>query len=60
MRLIDTAGIRKRAKVEDKLGKLSVADARRAVDFAEVVRHAPLVVDTRGVTRGRLPNVVRL
>ena len=37
VRLIDTAGMRKRAKVQDKLEKLSVADARRAVDFAEVV-----------------------
>lgn len=37
IRLIDTAGMRKRAKVQDKLEKLSVADARRAVDFAEVV-----------------------
>ena len=35
--LVDTAGMRKRAKVQDKLEKLSVADARRAVDFAEVV-----------------------
>ncbi|MGI8943926.1 MAG: ribosome biogenesis GTPase Der [Qipengyuania sp.] len=37
VRLIDTAGMRKRAKVQDKLEKLSVADARHAVDFAEVV-----------------------
>lgn len=37
VRLIDTAGMRKRAKVQDKLEKLSVADARRAIDFAEVV-----------------------
>ena len=37
IRLIDTAGMRKRAKVTEKLEKLSVADARRAVDFAEVV-----------------------
>jgi GTP-binding protein len=37
VRLIDTAGMRKRARVQDKLEKLSVADARRAVDFAEVV-----------------------
>lgn len=37
VRLIDTAGMRKRAKVIDKLEKMSVADARRAVDFAEVV-----------------------
>ena len=36
-RLIDTAGMRKRAKVQDKLEKLSVADALHAVDFAEVV-----------------------
>lgn len=37
IRLIDTAGMRKRAKVVEKLERLSVADARRAVDFAEVV-----------------------
>ncbi|MBO9711303.1 ribosome biogenesis GTPase Der [Sphingomonas sp.] len=37
VRLIDTAGMRKKAKVTDKLEKLSVADALRAVDFAEVV-----------------------
>ncbi len=47
VRLIDTAGMRKKAKVEDKLEKLSVADARRAVDFAEVV---VLLLDaTRGL-----------
>ena len=37
IRLIDTAGMRKRAKVQDKLEKLSVADGLHAVDFAEVV-----------------------
>ena len=37
VRLVDTAGMRKRAKVQDKLEKLSVADALHAVDFAEVV-----------------------
>ncbi|WP_435418440.1 ribosome biogenesis GTPase Der [Parerythrobacter aurantius] len=37
IRLIDTAGMRKRAKVVDKLEKLSVADGLRAVDYAEVV-----------------------
>ena len=37
IRLIDTAGMRKRAKVTEKLEKLSVADAKRAIDFAEVV-----------------------
>jgi GTPase len=37
VRLIDTAGMRKKARVVDKLEKMSVADARHAVDFAEVV-----------------------
>ena len=37
VRLIDTAGMRKRAKVQDKLEKLAVADGLHAVDFAEVV-----------------------
>jgi GTP-binding protein len=37
IRLIDTAGMRKKRNVIEKLEKLSVADARRAVDFAEVV-----------------------
>src|SRR5215207_3291558 len=36
-KLFDTAGLRKRARVQDKLEKLSVADALRAVQFAEVV-----------------------
>jgi GTP-binding protein len=47
IRLVDTAGMRKKAKVQDKLERLSVADARRAVDFAEVV---VLLLDaTRGL-----------
>jgi len=47
VRLIDTAGMRKKAKIDDKLEKLSTADARRAVDFAEVV---VLLLDaTRGL-----------
>jgi GTP-binding protein len=37
VRLIDTAGMRKKARVVEKIEKLSVADARRAIDFAEVV-----------------------
>jgi GTP-binding protein len=36
-KLFDTAGLRKRARVEDKLEKLAAADAIRAVRFAEVV-----------------------
>jgi len=37
VKLFDTAGLRRRARVTDKLEKLSVADALRAVRFAEVV-----------------------
>ena len=37
MRIFDTAGMRKRAKVQDKVEKLSVSDGLRAVRFAEVV-----------------------
>lgn len=36
-KLFDTAGIRRKAKVQAKLEKLSVADALRAIRFAEVV-----------------------
>ncbi|HEY0330712.1 MAG TPA: ribosome biogenesis GTPase Der [Rhodopseudomonas sp.] len=36
-RIFDTAGLRRRARIEEKLEKLSVADALRAVRFAEVV-----------------------
>ena len=47
VRLVDTAGLRKRAKVEDKLEKLSAADTKRAIDYAEVV---VLLLDaTRGL-----------
>jgi GTP-binding protein len=47
VRLVDTAGLRKRAKVEDKLERLSAADAKRAIDYAEVV---VLLLDaTRGL-----------
>lgn len=37
VRLVDTAGLRKRAKVSDKLEKLAAADTKLAIDFAEVV-----------------------
>jgi GTPase len=47
VRLVDTAGLRKRAKVEDKLEKLSAWDTKRAIDHAEVV---VLLLDaTRGL-----------
>lgn len=37
MRIFDTAGMRKKAKVQEKIEKLSVSDGLRAVKFAEVV-----------------------
>ncbi len=47
VRLVDTAGLRKRAKVTDKLEWLSTADAKRSIDQAEVV---VLLLDaTRGL-----------
>ena len=47
VRLVDTAGLRKRAKVDDKLEWLSAQDTRRAIDMAEVV---VLLLDaTRGL-----------
>jgi GTP-binding protein len=47
VRLIDTAGMRKKAKIQDKLEKLAVSDGLNAVNFAEVV---VLLLDaTRGL-----------
>src|SRR5689334_13033638 len=47
IQLVDTAGLRKRAKVDDKLERLSAADTKRAIDYAEVV---VLLLDaTRGL-----------
>ena len=47
VQLVDTAGLRKRAKIDDKLEKLSAADTRRSIDYAEVV---VLLLDaTRGL-----------
>ena len=37
VRLHDTAGLRKRGKVEDRLERMSAADTLRAIKFAEVV-----------------------
>ena len=37
VKLFDTAGLRRKSRVQDKLEKLSAADALRAVRFAEVV-----------------------
>jgi GTP-binding protein len=47
VQLVDTAGLRKRAKIEDKLERLSAADTRRAIDYSEIV---VLLLDaTRGL-----------
>ncbi len=43
-KLVDTAGLRRRAKVTDKVEALSGAETRRAIDFAQVVA---LVLDAR-------------
>jgi GTP-binding protein len=49
VRMVDTAGLRRRPKVEEKLEKLSVADTLRTIRFAEVV---VLVVDaTQGLEK---------
>lgn len=37
VKLFDTAGMRRKSRVQEKLEKLSVADALRAIRFAEVV-----------------------
>lgn len=37
LKLFDTAGMRRKARVQEKLEKLSVADGLRAIRFAEVV-----------------------
>jgi GTP-binding protein len=37
VRLVDTAGLRRKARVNEKLEKLSTADTIRAITFAEVV-----------------------
>jgi GTPase len=42
VRLVDTAGMRRRARIEERLERLSVSDTLRAIRFAEVV---VLVID---------------
>jgi GTPase len=37
LRLVDTAGLRRKARIQDKLEKLSAADAVRTIRFAQVV-----------------------
>ncbi len=52
-RVHDTAGLRRRSRIEEKLEKLSVADALNAVRFAEVVI---LLMDARKAVRGAGPS----
>ncbi|MDX6805237.1 ribosome biogenesis GTPase Der [Terrihabitans rhizophilus] len=37
IRLVDTAGMRRKARIQDKLEKLAVSDSLRSIQFAEVV-----------------------
>lgn len=37
VKLVDTAGMRKKARVQDKLEKLAVSDALRSIQYAEIV-----------------------
>ena len=43
IKLVDTAGLRRRGRIQDKVEKLSAADTRRAIRFAQVVA---LVLDS--------------
>ena len=51
-RLHDTAGLRRPSRIEEKLEKLSVADALNAIRFAEVV---VLLMDVEHAVRGAGP-----
>jgi len=63
VRLHDTAGLRKRGKVDDRLERMSAADTLRAIKFAEVVmllvdaerpfEKQDLTIADRVVTEGR-------
>ncbi|WP_419902441.1 ribosome biogenesis GTPase Der [Kiloniella sp.] len=46
LKLVDTAGLRRRSKIEDKVEKLSASDTIRALKYAQVVA---LVLDPDGV-----------
>jgi GTP-binding protein len=56
VRLIDTAGLRRNAKVEAKLEKLSVTDTLRAIRFAEVV----VVIDAEAMLERQDLSIARL
>jgi UDP-N-acetyl-D-glucosamine dehydrogenase len=55
--------LRSRALTTEVLGEqdcVVVLTAHSGIDFEQIVKHSLLVFDTRGVTRGRRANVVRL
>lgn len=57
IRLVDTAGIRRRARVEESLEKLSVADTLNSIRMAEVVvlmLDANMVLEKQDLTIARL------
>jgi GTP-binding protein len=57
VRLVDTAGLRRRARVEDKLEKLAVADALRVIRLAQVVvlvLDAEAILDKQDLTIARM------
>ncbi len=63
VRLVDTAGLRRRARVQDRIERLSAADTDRAIRFAEVVvlvldavhglERQDLAIAARAVEEGR-------
>jgi GTP-binding protein len=57
IRLIDTAGMRKKAKVEEKLETLSVGDTLRAIRYAQVV---VLVIDALSALEKQDLQIARL
>jgi GTP-binding protein len=57
VRLIDTAGLRRRARVEGKLESLSTADTLRAIRFAEIVvlvLDATMMLEKQDLTIARM------
>ena len=57
IRLVDTAGLRRRARVAEKLEKLSVEDTLRAIRFAQVV---VLVLDANDMLERQDLTIARL
>ncbi|HEV7372337.1 ribosome biogenesis GTPase Der [Arenibaculum sp.] len=57
MRLVDTAGLRRKARIDEKLEKLAVADALRVIRLAHVV---VLVVDAEAILDRQDLTIARL